>query len=144
MFNVFSNYLNPLKEAKIVELTEHPKPSEVYNQLRIAYNQGVKGIENCIRLFVPFPERDEELAEYIQSNVELMRVVRWTNRNVLLNLGKSSYQTLGVHVRIVGSMMIKLKESGKLREDVFYDLHTQFTGNVLAAHYEVSTEDLPF
>lgn len=144
MFNVFSNYLQPLSEANIVNLTGYPKPSEVYDQLRIAYNQGAKGIENCIRLFVPNPEEDEDLVEYIKSNVELMKVVRWANRNILLKMNKSSYKTIGVHVRIAESMMVMLKESGKLREDVYYTLHSNFTGNVLKAHYQVATEDLPF
>ena len=88
MFSVFFDYLKPLNEAKIVNLTEQSTPSEIFNQLRIAYNQGVKGIEDCTRLFVLNPEEDEELFEYIHDNYELMRVVRWANRNILLKLGK--------------------------------------------------------
>lgn len=144
MYNVFSNYLEPLKEAHIVNLDEQSKPSEVYNQLRIAYNQGVTGIERTIRLFVPNPEEDEELAEYIMSNNELMKVVRWANRNILLHLDKLEYKTLGVQIRIIGSMLFKMKEAGRLREDVYFAIHPILTGNVLKAHYQVSTEDLPF
>lgn len=144
MFNVFSNYLEPLKEAKLIILEEHYKPSDVYNQLRIAYNQGVKGIEQCIRLFVPNPEEDEELAEYIHSNHELMRVVRWTNKNILLGLGVSSYKTIGVHLRIICSMLTKLKENNMIKEDIYYKLHSSLTHNALTADYEIRTEELPF
>lgn len=144
MFSVFFDYLKPLNEAKIVNLTEQSTPSEVFNQLRIAYNQGVKGIEDCTRLFVLNPEEDEELFEYIHDNYELMRVVRWANRNILLKLGKISYKTVGVHLRIICSMLTKLKESGKLRADKYYILHSNLTKNVLNLHYEISTEELPF
>lgn len=144
MHNVFSNYLQPLIEAKIVELTEQSKPSEVFDQLRIAYNQGVKGIEDCVRMFVPNAEDEDELFEYIHNNVELMRVVRWTNKNVTLRLTKISYKTVGVHLRIICSMLTKLKEHGELRDDVYFKIHSNLTENVLKAHYEISTEELPF
>lgn len=144
MFEVISNYLQPLNEAGIVNLTEESKPSEVYDQLRLAYKQGITGIDNCVRLFVPNIEEDEELVEYIKSNKELMRVINWTNRNILLKLGKVQYKTMGVHLRIVGSMLLKLKDSGKIREDVYFYIHPILTGNVLKAHYQIATEDLPF
>ena len=144
MFSVFFDYLKPLNEAKIVNLTEQDKLSTLFNQLRIAYNQGVKGLEECTRLFVLNPEQDEEMFEYIHSNYELMRVVRWTNRNILVKLGKISYKTLGVHLRIICSMLTKLKEHGDLREDVYYTLHSNLTKNVLDLHYKINTEDLPF
>ena len=144
MYHVFSNYLKPLLEAKVVELTEQSKPSEVLNQLRIAYNQGVFGIENCTRLFVPNPEEDDELFEYIHQNIELMKVVRWTNKNITLRINKISYKTLGVHLRIICSMLVKLKEHGEIRNDVFIALHSNLTKNALELHYEISVEELPF
>ena len=128
----------------MIILEEPIKPSDVYNQLRIAYNQGVTGIEHCIRLYVPNPEEDEELAEYIHSNYELMRVVKWTNRNILLKLGKSSYETIGVHLRIICSMLTKLKDYGNLPEDIYFRLHSSLTQNVLTAHWELTNEELPF
>ena len=144
MYNVFSKYLEPLVEAHIVNLTEESKPSEVFNQLRIAYNQGVKGIEYCIRLFVPNAEEEDELVEYIHQNVELMRVIRWANRNITVRLTKISYETLGVHLRILCSMLTKLKENGILRDDIYYILHSNLTKNALKAHFEISVEELPF
>lgn len=144
MFSVFFDYLSPLNEAKIVDLTECNKPSKIFNQLRIAYNQGVKGIEYCTRLFILNPTEDEELFEYIHQNTELTKVVRWTNRNILVNLGKSSYKTLGVHLRIICSMLTRLKETNKISEDVYFKLHSNLTKNVLDLHYKISTEDLPF
>lgn len=144
MFNVFSNYLEPLKEAKLIILEERCKPSDVYNQLRNAYNQGVTGIEYCVRLFVPNPEEDEELVEYIHSNRELMRIVRWTNRNILLKLGRINYDTIGVHLRIICSMLTKLKEHNNLPEEIYFKLHSSLTKNVSIAHQEVIYEELPF
>lgn len=144
MFNVFSNYLQPLKEANLIILEEPTKPSDVYTKLRIAYNQGVTGIERCIRLFVPNPEQDEELAEYVYSNHELMRVVKWTNRNILLKLGKSSYETIGVHLRIICSMLIKLKEHSVIPDDIYFKLHSNLTNSVLTAHWQLVNEELPF
>ena len=144
MFNVFSNYLRPLVDAHVIELTEQSKLSEVFNQLRIAYNQGVKGIEYCIRLFVPNAEDEDELVEYIHQNKELMRVVRWTNKNITVNLSIMSYKTLGVNLRIICSMLAKLKDSKKISEDVYYILHSNLTKNALEIQYLISTEELPF
>lgn len=144
LFNAFLNYLRPLIDAKVINLTEESKLSEVFNQLRIAYNQGVKGIEYCLRLFIPNPEDEDELFEYIYFNPELMRVVKWTNRNITVNLSTCSYKTLGVHLRIICSMLTKLKESGKIREDVYFKLHSSLTKNALEIQYLISTEGLPF
>lgn len=144
MFNVFSNYLTPLKEAKIVELTEENKPSEIFNQLRIAYNQGVKGIEYCTRFFLSNSEEDEELFEYIHQNHKLMDVVRWTNRNITTNLVTADYRSIHVYLRIACSMLVNLKETGKLREEMYFKLHSNLAQNVLNAISEVYTEDLPF
>lgn len=144
MVNVFFNYLRPLIDANVITLTEQCKPSEVFSQLRIAYNQGVKGIEYCTRMFVSNPEEDEEVFEYIHQNYELMRVVRWANRNITANLATLSYKTLGVHLRIICSMLIKLKEQNKISDEMYFKLHSSLTKNALQAHYEISVESLPF
>lgn len=145
MYNVFSKYLEPLKQAHIVVLTEQSKPSEVFNSLRKAYYYyGIKGIEDCIRLFVSNPEEEDELAEYIYFNEDLMKVVRWANRNITANITKITYTTLGVQLRIICSMLIKLKDSGKLKESVYFTIHSNLTKNVLKVYEEVTLEDLPF
>lgn len=144
LFNVFSNYMQPLVAANIVKLTDKSKPSEVFNQLRIAYNQGVKGIEDCIRLFVPNPEEDEELFEYICFNENLRPIIRRANQHILLHIGVYSYPTLYVNMRIINSMMEKLVLKGKLKKDVFCTITSSLVKNVNELYAEVATEDLPF
>lgn len=144
MVSVFSNYLRPLVDANVITLTGNEKPSEVFAQLRIAYNQGVKGIEYCTRLFCPNCEVDDEVFECIHNNAELMTVVRWTNRNITVRLHMISYKTLGVSLRIIDSMLIKLKTTGKLRERDYYELHRNLTTNASYLHGQITLEDLPF
>jgi len=144
MFNVFSNYLEPLVKANIIELTEQSKPSEVFNQLRIAYNQGVTGIEECIRLFVPNAEDEDDIVDYIMSNEALHPIIKRTNTRVLLNIGVLSPTTLYVNVRIINSMMEVLLRKGKLKKDVFILLSSNLMKNVQKLESEIAVEDLPF
>lgn len=144
MFNVFSEYLSPLLEAGRFNLKRPTKPSIVYENLRIAYNQGVKGIENCTRLFVTESDDENELAEYIFYNNALHPVVRWINKNILLEIGHASYVTIGVKIRIATSMMNCLVTSGELDKDIALLLHSNLTLNVNKAIGQINTEDLPF
>lgn len=144
MFNVFSTYLRPLVDAQMIELTEHSKPSEVFNQLRNAYNQGVKGIEECVRLFVPNAEEDDELFEYIYFNEALRPIIKRTNQHILLKIGVYSYPTLYVNMRIINSMMETLVMKKKLRKDVFIAITTSLVKNVNELCGEIATENLPF
>ena len=144
MFNVFSNYLQPLVEAHVIELTDQSKPSEVFNQLRNAYNQGVKGIENCTRLFVPNPEQDDELFEYIHNNESLRQIIKRTNERVLLKIGVYSYPTLYVNIKIINSMMEKVMLRGDLKKDIFIQMASSLSKNVNELCAEITTEDLPF
>ena len=144
MFNVFSNYLRPLVDANVIELTERSKPSEVFNQLRIAYNQGAKGIKDCIRLFVPNAEEDDELFEYIYFNEALRPIIHRTNEHILLHIGVYSYPTLYVNMRIINSMMEKLVQKHKLKKDIFIIMTSSLVKNVNELCGEIATEDLPF
>lgn len=143
MFNVFSNYLSPLIEAKLIILKEQTM-QELFDQLCIAYNQGIKGIEQCIRLFVPNPEQDEELAEYIYSNSELMRIIKWTNQHILVRISKTEQTTIGVHLRIICSMLVKLKERKLITEEKYSILHSNLTKNVWDIYFGIINEQLPF
>lgn len=145
MFDVFSEYLRPLLEAKRFNLKEPTKPSIVYEDLRIAYNQGVKGIENCLRLLVGDIEKDEnELVERIYYNKAVHPVVRWINKNILLELDRASYCTIGVKLRIATSMMNCLVTSGELDKNIALLIHSNLTLNVNKALGQIWTEDLPF
>ena len=73
-----------------------------------------------------------------------MTVVRWTNRNITVRLHMISYKTLGVSLRIIDSMLIKLKTAGKLRERDYYELHRNLTTNASYLHGQITLEDLPF
>ena len=144
MFNVFSTYLRPLVDAKVIELTEQSKPSQVFNQLRNAYNQGVKGIDYCVRLFVPNAEEDDELFEYIYFNEALRPIIRRTNQHILLRIGVYSYPTLYVNMRIINSMLEKLVHKGQLKKEVFIQMTSSLVKNVNELCGEIATEDLPF
>ena len=71
--SVFSNYLEPLREACLICLTEDPKPSEIYDWLRIAYNQGSIGIANTTRLIAPIAEDEDnyDIIEEVWRNEDL-------------------------------------------------------------------------
>ena len=75
--SVFSNYLRPYIEKGLLQDVDQTKPSNVYAQLSIAYNQGSVGVINTTRLFVPYYEEqdpdnfDEQLLYDIWSNNHL-------------------------------------------------------------------------
>lgn len=144
MFSVFSDYLAPIYGANAFGLKPVEKPNKIYDQLRIAYNRGVTGIEYCTRLFVPNLVSGEELVDLIHSNIELTRIVRWVNRKILLCIGIQTYETIAVRLRIATCMLFKLVDSNKLKKDDATLLHLNLTHSVHLACYQVATEDLPF
>lgn len=144
MFSVFFSYLTPLIEANLMNVSEKSSMRELFKEMHDAYQRGLKGLEYCIRIFAPDIQNDEELIEYIHSNTELMQVIRWANRNITLNVENFSYETIGVNIKIVDCMLIKLVEAKKLDKKVYQTLHRNLTDNVYSIKYEINTEDLPF
>lgn len=146
MYSVFSNYLEPLIEANIIR-TKPTKPSEVYNQLRIAYNQGVMGILDNAVLLVSNSLEDEieyDIIYEIWQNKELLNVVHWINENITLRLGIDDYRTINVKIRIATGMIDKLVRESKLSLKIALSIYSNFGFNVQNEMSLINTEDLPF
>lgn len=139
MNSIFSNYLTPLGVD-----TEGMKPSDVYNQLRIAYNQGVEGILLNTRMFCLESDKDDELLYEIWRNKDLSNIVVWINKKITLTLGLSDYRTIGVRLRIATGMLNKLVAEGKLSKDFCIRMHDNFVKTINSEISAINTEDLPF
>jgi hypothetical protein len=145
MYSVFSNYLKPLYEARIV-LEVPKKPSEVYNQLRNIYNQGVKGIIDCERIIAldKNGEVDYDLIYTIWQNEGLTNFLRWINRNIVLCLGIDSYKTTAVKLRIATGMLNKLVDADIIESKRANMIHDRLVFNVESERILLINEDLPF
>ena len=123
--SVFSNYLDAIG----VKNGPNVKPSEIYDQLRIAYNQGVKGIIECERIFVPQngDEIDYDILYEIWRNERLHGILTWVNKKIVLVLGIADYRTIGVRMRIATAMLNKIVYEGHLSEGQEVALHSIFT-----------------
>ena len=141
MYSVFSNYLEPLG----VTICEETKPSEVYNQLRIAYNQGVKGILESTRLVTSGREdEDYEIINAVWSNEDLHKIIQWINQKITLIIGIADYRTIDVRIRIATNMMDKLVDNGSLSSTLSVVMFGNLISNVRQELGIISTEDLPF
>ena len=142
---VFSNYLDPLREENLIALTDDPKPSEVYDALRIAYNQGASGILNNTRMIAPITEEDNyDIVHEVWRNSHLQFVVRWINRKITLCIGIETYRTLGVRMRIATNMLNKLVEDEYLSKRMAIKIHSYLCENVDNEIKLLTNEDLPF
>lgn len=146
MISVFSNYLEPLREAGLIYLTDNPKPSEIYNQLRIAYNQGAEGIECTTRMVAPISDDEDnyDIIYAIWSNRNLETWLTWVNRKITLQIGLQSYQTLGVRLRIATSMLNLMVQTGEISDKIAQKIHYYLCNNVRDENDLIINEDLPF
>jgi hypothetical protein len=144
MHSVFSNYLEPLyPEAK--DLYGEMKPSEIYDQLRIAYNQGAKGILESTRLISSTSEDENyQIIEAVWSNEELHKIVKWINQKITLIIGIADYRTIDVRMRIAINMMDKLVDSGIISSKLNLIVFGNLISNVRQELSLIGTEDLPF
>lgn len=72
---------------------------------------------------------------------ELYHWLVWVNRNIVLNLGLDSYETVGVKVRIATSMLNKIKTLDNITK---IEIHSNLTRNVWNEQHIIEVEDLPF
>ena len=150
MFSLFSNYLEPFVEKGLLQDLDQSKPSNVYEMLRIAYNQGATQILNSTRLFVPYydgqdpDDYDYDLLYYIYSNEHLQELIQWFNYKVLPEFATLSYQTLSVRLRIFTSELNTLVNKGYVDKDMAIRIHLNLTENVQNEHNLLINEDLPF
>ena len=142
MISVFSNYLEPLREAGLICLTDDPKSSEIYNQMRIAYNQGVEGIIDTTRMIAPISDDEDnyDIIDEIWSNKELQDWLRWVNKNITLQLGVANYKTLGVLLRNATSRLDKMD----LPFRIGCKIHYYLCNNTWNEHHNLINQDLPF
>ena len=142
MISVFSNYLEPLCEAGLICLKDDPKPSEIYDQLRIAYNQGSIGVENTTRMIAPISDDEDnyDIIYEVWSNKELQDWLRWVNKNITLQLGIANYKTLGVLLRNATSRLDKMD----LPFRTGLKIHYYLCNNTWNEHHNLVNQDLPF
>jgi hypothetical protein len=150
MFSVFQHYLDPLIEEGLLQDVDQNIPSNVYEQLSIAYNQGSLGVINTTRFFVPYydgmdpDEYDYDLLYEIWRNKDLQEIVRYFNRKIIPDFTIMSYQTKSVRLRIVTNMIFKLVEQGKLSKEFAIRLHLNLSDTLQDEHIQMINEDLPF
>ena len=139
MISIFSNYLDPLFGENNEQ--EFLKPSEVHDQLRIAYNQGAKGILNNVRIIsVGNDDDDYDIICESFSNPEFRKWINWVNKKITLEMGKEDYRTIDVRLRIAVNMFNKLSLPKKISYKVYFNLIDNIKWEMSA----INTEDLPF
>lgn len=143
MISVYSNYLDPLINAGIVNLTENPKFSEVYDQLRNAYNQGVKGILNNTRMISPIAGSEDYYC-IIWQHERCIKWLQWVNEKITLCIGKEDYRTLSVRLRIATAMLNNLVNDHLIKTTDAIDMHLNLAENLEREVISLVNEDLPF
>ena len=140
MCSIFSQYLTPLGVND-----ESSKPSVVYNHLRIAYNQGARGILNNAKVFTMCNgEVDCDILYEIWRSKELNDLLRWVNKKIVLILDIADYRTIGVRMRIATGMLNKLTNDGLISTKLSMRIHDNFVTTINGELREINTEDLPF
>jgi hypothetical protein len=149
MFSVFSNYLSPFIEEGLLQDVEQ-EPGNIYEQLRIAYNQGAIGVQNTTRWFVPYYEGqdpddfDYDLLYYIWSNKHLQELLGWFNHKTLPEFATLSYQTINVRIRIFCSKLNSLVNEGLVDKDMAIKIHLNLVDTIRSEHDLIINWDLPF
>ena len=140
MYSVFSNYLQPLGvNCEVI------KPSEIYNRLRIAYNQGVEGILESTRMITSGNEdEDYQIIITVWSNKELHEILKWINRKITLIIGIADYRTIDVRIRIAANRLDKLVNSSSISSRLNLIIFGNLISNVRQELSLINTEDLPF
>ncbi len=140
MCSIFSKYLTPIGVDD-----ENQKPSVIYDHLRIAYNQGVKGIVENTKVFsLCDNEVDDEILYEIWRNDDLHSILVWVNKKIVLLLGLADYRTIGVRMRIATGLLNKLVYDGRLSAKLSSRIHHNFVTTINGELSEINTEDLPF
>lgn len=150
MCSIFSKYLTPIGVND-----ESEKPSVIYNHLRIAYNQGARGIINNTRMFSSDDLDEEDIMYETWHNDALCALIQWVNKKIVLQIGVEKYETLLVRTAIFSRCLNSIveKEYMLLGNKVYYGslskrkgimLHQNFVNNLWREFSAIKTEDLPF
>ena len=149
MISLFSNYLRPFIDEGLLQDLDQSKPSNVYELLRIAYNQGASGVIHTTKFFVPYydgqtDEYDYDLLYYIYSNKYLQDLIEWFNSKIIPEFADISYQTISVRIRIFTSKLNKLVEDGNVDKEMAIRMHLNMTETLESEKFLLINEDLPF
>lgn len=150
MVSVFSTYLNPFIEDGLLQDLDQSKLSNVYELMRIAYNQGAIGVINTTRFFVPYydgqdpDDYDYDLLHYIWSNKYLQELLGWFNQKTLPEFATLSYQTIEVRIRIFCSKLNSLVNKGLVDKEMAIRIHLNLTETIRNEHNLIINENLPF
>lgn len=152
MKSVFSNYLDPYIEAGLLQDVDQTKIGTIYEELRIAYNQGAGGISSSTRLFVPFDEEhpddfDDDLYYKVRSNRELYDLIQWFNLKFILEYPYMRYTTIRVRVNIFKSKLQKLIDKEVVDNEVAVKVYLNLIDSLRnedEVMFSEQTEDLPF
>ena len=134
MYSIFSDY-----EPIMGKNCEETKPSKIYDRLRNVYNQGGEGVLSNTRMFLGTADECDILYK-IWENSDLQRVCKWAMKKIVLEIGKATYETIDVRLRIFSNMLDKVPISNLLR----IQLQTTFVQNVRWEMSNINVEDLPF
>ena len=149
MNSVFSNFLDPYIEAGLLQDVGN-KPSKVYQQMAIAYNQGSVGVQNATRWYVPYYEErdpddvDDSLLYYVHSNKYLQELIRWFNSKTIPEFTTMSYQTIAVRIRIFCSKLNTLVDKELVDKEMAIRIHLNLVETIQNEHDLIINENLPF
>lgn len=150
MISLFSNFLEPFIDKGLLQDLDQSKPSNVYELLRIAYNQGASGVIHTTRFFCPYydgqdpDEYDYDLLYYIYSNKYLQELIEWFNSKIIPEFIGMSYQTISVRMRIFTSKLNTLVEKELVDKEMAIRMHLNMTENLQKENYLLINEELPF
>lgn len=78
------------------------------------------------------------------TNKDLVNVIKWINKNILLQMTEDSCITTGVKTRIATGMINKLVWQNKLDKNYGVLAHNILVANVEEIRNKILDEDLPF
>lgn len=125
---------------------DNKSKKEKYRFLEEQYNKGhTYLIQNNVSIFGPYPKSDVpwdiSKAEKIAiCNKEVVNLINWIKKNIIIKLGSIDYRTMNVLIRIATGMLNKINIS----EDLKREFHYNMVINLKCEYYIIIDEDLPF
>ena len=116
------------------------KLSEAYNFLKRNFAQDRFMLESD-EVIKPLSKHEIALLNDDYYTIQdLNKWLKWVNKNIILELGSQTQQTIFVRLRIAVNMLDKLH----LVKNDRISIMTMLTANVRAELGKIATEDLPF
>lgn len=146
MTSVFTNYLSPYYDEGLLPQVDQSCVSQIFEQMRIAYNQGAPGILDTTRMVASFTEDEDDydIVYAIWDSPQLKQWLEWVNAKITLQIGLQNYQTLGVRLRIATSLLNNLVKSDVVSIPIAARIHNHLCDNVWNENNLIINADLPF